>query len=288
MKGARAESLLVLVLTRRCNQRCGFCPQEFRDADMSEATLDAALASLLPRLRAPARVKLFGGEPLLRPDLVERAVRFLARRAPGTPVELPTNGRRLPEVAELLARSPEVQVFVSKPDARAARLPGAVHNFLLPPGEPAAKAAARLVAARRRGFSRFNFLPAYFVPWTAAELAGLGRSFAALRATLVKLAAAGLPAEVANLKRAGSTPLYNDGLVVDADGTVYSSNLVLAAAVWPRRALLRLGHVRRPPALAAAAPFDAKAVLEASFSPEVLASTRAADAALSAFCRALS
>lgn len=254
---------------------------------MDEATLDAALKGLLPRMAPPARVKLFGGEPLLRPDLVLRSLDIIAASAPGTPVELPTNGRGLPAVAKILAKRPGVEVFVSRPDPRAARLPGVAHNFLIPPGEAPAKTARRFFDARRRGFSRFNFLPAYFVLWTPEQLAGLSAAFAALRIALTRLADAGRPVEVVNLSRTGSTPLYNDGLVVDTDGEIYASNLVLAEAVRPRRGLLRLGHVRSPQRLSARAPADFEQVLAASFSIEVLTSTHSADAKLTAFCRDL-
>ena len=252
---------------------------------MAEGTLDAALEGLLPLLAEPARVKLFGGEPLLRPDLVRRALVRLAERAPGTAVELPTHGGGLPRVADLLSRRPEVEIFVSLPDPLAARLPGAVHNFLLAPGEAPAAAARRLVRARRLGFTRFNFLPAYFVLWTPAQLKGLAAAFSALRLVLGRWSAAGRPAEVVNLARRGSTPLYNDGLVVDTDGEIYSSNLVLADAVRSRRKLLRLGCVHCPGRLAAIPPAQAERVLAESFPPDVLASTRDVDAALTEFCR---
>jgi hypothetical protein len=258
------------------------------DRDMEESTLDSALTGLLPLLRTPSRVKLFGGEPLLRPDLVTRAVEFLSAKSPRTTIELPTNGRGLPAVAELLARRPKVEVFISTPSAKGASVSGAVHNFLLPPGESAAKTARRLIEARRMGFARFNFLPAYFVPWTPAQLEGLTAAFAALQVVLRKMAAAGRAAEVVNLARRGSTPLYNDGLVVDADGEVYSSNLVLADAVWPHRKRLSLGHVGRPGALAARARSQTSEVLRDSFSDEIMAASLAADAALTAFCRAIS
>jgi hypothetical protein len=283
----RSERLLVLVLTRRCDRNCGYCPQGFDDADMSEGILDAALGGLVPRLAAPARVKLFGGEPLLRPDLVKRALDRLAAIAPGTPVELPTHGKGLPAVEALLARRPEVEVFVSRPDPWAARLPGVVHNFLIPPGEAPAATAGRLAAARRLGYARFNFLPAYFVAWTPEQLKGLASAFAGLRLVLGRWAAAGAPAEVVNLSRRGSTPLYNDGLVVDADGEVYSSNLILAEAVRPHRRLLRLGSALDPGSLSERPAADAARVLQDAFSPEELASTRAADAALTEFCLSL-
>lgn len=283
----RSENLLVLVLTRRCDRRCGFCPQAFDDADMSEATLDAALGGLLPLLARPARVKLFGGEPLLRPDLASRAVEAVARLRPGTRVELVTHAGGLDAVESLLRLHPEVELYASRPDPRAARVPGAVHNLLIAPGEEPASVARRLGQARLRGFARFNFLPAYFVCWTPEQRRGLDAGFAAARAVLGRLAAAGRPAEVVNLSRRGTTPLYNDGLVVDADGEVYASNLVLAAPARAHRERLRLGSVAAPDRLAPRPPEEPEAVLARAFAPEILESTRAADAALTRFCRSL-
>lgn len=284
----RDARLLVLVLTRRCERRCGYCPQSFDDEDMSEGTLDAALDGLLPRLKEPARLKLFGGEPLLRPDLVTRALKRVQVLAPGTSVELPTHGKGLPAIESLLARMPSVEVFVSRADPLAAKLPGVVHNFLIPPGEPATGTVRRLALARKRGYTRFNFLPAYFVPWTPAQIKGLTKCFAAVRLVLDRWVKAGGPAEVVNLSRVGTTPLYNDGLVVDTDGEVYNSNLILAAAVRPHRRRLRLGRVLEPENLTARPSADAAQVLRDSFPADVLASTAAVDAELTAFCRGLS
>lgn len=286
-RAVRRERLLVLVLTRRCDRRCAHCPQSFSDLDMEPAVLDAAVRGLRPLLAEPARVKLFGGEPLLRADLAERAVDLLAATAPGTPVELPTNGRNLPGAAGFLARRPEVEVFVSRPLALGGRLRGAVHNFLLPPGESPERTARRFMDARRRGYKRFNFLPAYFTAWTPERLKGLDASFDLLASIVRRLSAAGRPVEVVNLSRQGSTPLYNDGLTVDADGTVYASNLVLAEAVFPRRERLRLGRVEEPGLLRESPPSTPEEVLRDSFPEEVLRATRAADAALTRFCLSL-
>lgn len=283
----RTESLLVLTLTRRCDRRCGFCPQEFAERDMSEAVLDAALEGLLPRLAAPRRLKLFGGEPLLRPDLAARALERAARLAPEAPVELNTHGGGLAEAEGLLSRHPRLELFVSRPLPEAARVPGAVHNFLLPPDETLPRTIERFLAARAAGFTRFNFLPAYFTAWTPPALALLRARFEALRRLLAVKDSLGRRAEAVNPGRRGSTPLYNDGLVVDVDGEVYSSSLVLTAAVGPRRGDLRLGSVAAPEFLAAEPPASAAGLMAEAFPPPVIASTFAVDAELTGFCRAL-
>ena len=202
-------------------------------------------------------------------------------------MELPTHGKGLPAVESLLARRPEVEVFVSRPHPWAARLRGVTHNFLIPPGEAPAMTARRLALARRLGYVRFNFLPAYFVAWTPAQLKGLSVAFSGLALVLRRWSAAGRPVEVVNLTRRGSTPLYNDGIVVDTDGEIYNSNLILAEAVRPHRRRLRLGDVLNCSRLASRPVADASQVLDDSFSPDILASTRAVDAALTAFCRSL-
>ena len=247
----RTESLLVLTLTRRCDRRCGFCPQDFAERDMSEGVLDAALEGLLPRLAGPRRVKLFGGEPLLRPDLVERALDAAARLAPGAPVELNTHGGGLAAAAAVLARHPEVELFVSRALPEAARHPRAVLNFLLRPEESLPRTVERFLGAREAGFARFNFLPAYFTPWPPGALAGRRARIAALRRLLAALKARGRPAEAVNLGRIGSAPLYNDGLVVDVDGQVFFSCLVFVVVVLLRREAQRQGTVAAPERLAA-------------------------------------
>ncbi|MDR2198636.1 MAG: radical SAM protein [Deltaproteobacteria bacterium] len=68
-----APSRLVLILTRRCNLGCGYCYNgEADESLMSRETLERAFA-LLAEGEGPFGVQLTGGEPLLVPELVERA-----------------------------------------------------------------------------------------------------------------------------------------------------------------------------------------------------------------------
>ena len=280
---------LTLILTRRCPSRCGFCPQGFERRDMSAQTLSAALRGLGRRLGRAPRIKLFGGEPLLKPGLVRRAVGLARELGLDAAFELGTRGTLLDErMVRFLSAHPEVEVVFGRPNAWARRLPRTALNFVIAPGERAPRVLGRLRAAIALGLRRFNFLPAYFVPWSGPELVELRRCFTGLARLIRGAAAAGRPLEVKNLSRLGTVPLYNDGWCVDTDGRVYASNLVLARGAAPHAGLLRLGEVRRAGRLRPFPPRSAlEAVLRACFSPDALESSRRADDALTEFVHAL-
>ena len=284
-----AAGPLTLVLTRRCDLRCGYCPQDFAERDMSEEILDAALARFAPDLSEGAALKLFGGEPLLTPALVRRAVSRMSRLRPDRAIELPTNGAALDdEMADFLNRHPQVRVALSRPTAVARRLNNLVVNFLLPPGEPAAAALRRLAGWIRFGAARFNFLPAYYVPWSEPQIRELARSLSGARALLARTRGIGEDAAAVNSTRRGPAPLYNGGVAVDVNGEVYAGNFFLAAAAAPRRKKMLLGRVgQRAPLKAAPSSTELADLADASFPAEVMRATRAVDRVLSdVFARA--
>ena len=277
---------LILILTRRCNLRCGWCPQEFEDRDMDLETLNRALEAAARRARAPTVVKLFGGEPLLRPDLVMSAVRSARALLASPSIELPTNGTLLDEkLCVFLRRHPEVEVQLSRPCAWAASLPNVSFNFLLGPGEAAERACRRFLDVVTSGQRRFNFLPAYFIEWTDGELAELRRTFSGLAALLGRLRGKGVPVEVENIRRVGATALFNDGLVVDTDGSLYGTNAILIRGAKAASRKLRLGGVDDLARVQAHA--DPAPLLAACFSPGAERGTLRVDAALTSFVRGL-
>jgi radical SAM superfamily enzyme YgiQ (UPF0313 family) len=74
---------LQLMVTRRCHLRCRYCPVEKKDSDMSEDVLYRAVELLFTSSRDKVRLDFTGGEPLLRFDLINKAVKYarhLSRR----------------------------------------------------------------------------------------------------------------------------------------------------------------------------------------------------------------
>ncbi len=117
----RAVTYLRLSLTARCNFRCSYCSPA---PDAGDDAITAAEAGRLVRVFAGMgvrRVRLTGGEPTLRRDLLEIAGDAAA--APGIEeVALTTNGQRLVELAGPLRRAGVSRLNVSLDTLDAGRL----------------------------------------------------------------------------------------------------------------------------------------------------------------------
>ena len=112
----RVATDLRVSLTDRCNLRCTYCmPAEGLDWTPTAQMLTGAEISRLIRLfvaEGVTEVRFTGGEPLLRPDLVE-IVRTAAALRPRPRMSLTTNGIGLASVAEALAEGGLDRVNVS-------------------------------------------------------------------------------------------------------------------------------------------------------------------------------
>ncbi len=132
---------LRLSVTDRCNLRCGYCmPEEsytwLQRADLLSFEESTALVGeLVPH--GLERVRLTGGEPLLRRD-IDQLVRSLCSLPGLREVALTTNALRLPELAADLRRAGLARLTVSldtlRPDrflelTRRAELPAALRGL---------------------------------------------------------------------------------------------------------------------------------------------------------------
>jgi cyclic pyranopterin phosphate synthase len=151
------ESLyLRLSVTERCNLRCVYCRPGMHDTEVEHGTnagladrewldLIEAVADVAPL----AKVRLTGGEPLLRPGL-HRLVAGLREALPETTLSLTTNGMLLAELAGRLRRAglDSINVSLDGPDQRSlARATG---------GARLDRVVRGVEAAREQGFSRLK------------------------------------------------------------------------------------------------------------------------------------
>jgi cyclic pyranopterin phosphate synthase len=143
-------------VTDRCNFRCRYCmPRERFGKDhaflpRAELLTFEELARVVGLLNGTLRkVRLTGGEPLLRKDLPD-LVQMLAKGV-GLPIALTTNGVLLPQFAEALARAGLERLTVSL-DA----LDKAVFSAVTDADYGAEHVLAGIEAAERAGFERLK------------------------------------------------------------------------------------------------------------------------------------
>jgi len=105
-------------LTQRCNLRCVFCHMEGQIASTEELRPTEIEAVVRAAVRAGVeRVKLTGGEPTLRTDIVDIVRRIAAL---GPEVSMTTNGLKLTELAGPLKAAGLRRVNISLPSLDAA------------------------------------------------------------------------------------------------------------------------------------------------------------------------
>ena len=148
-KHGRAITDLRLSVTDRCNYRCVYCRAGEGAAPFTELSLDELLrlARIFVSLGIQ-KIRLTGGEPLLRRDLLDLVRSLAALRTPqGAPLEiaLTTNGHLLAPLAQPLSDAGLSRITISMdavdPDAfaRITRVPGSHAHVLA--GLRAARAA---------------------------------------------------------------------------------------------------------------------------------------------------
>ena len=109
----RWRAALILTVTRRCNLRCAYCPT-VKDGvpDLSVDDAKRAIDLFLSRYGG-GDIKLFGGEPLLRPDVVEAVLTHVSDVS-DVSVYLSTNGTRFESgILDLLRANPRVTLTLS-------------------------------------------------------------------------------------------------------------------------------------------------------------------------------
>lgn len=128
----REINYLRISLTDRCNLRCVYCTPTLQEAKLTyvpkpELLTPAELETLATAAAMAGfrKIRLTGGEPTLRPDLVEIAARLA--RVPGiAELVMTTNGYLLPRLARPLAAAGLRRVNIHMDSLNPERLPKAM------------------------------------------------------------------------------------------------------------------------------------------------------------------
>lgn len=69
-------STLILVLTRNCQLNCKYCKMQRKKNDLTEDDMYKAIELLLTSKQKKLELQFFGGEPLLRYDLIKKGILY--------------------------------------------------------------------------------------------------------------------------------------------------------------------------------------------------------------------
>ncbi len=157
-----------IAVTRRCNLKCEFCHEEgelvnreSRDNEMTPAEIGRIMGVAVGL--GISRVKLTGGEPLIRKDITE-IVKMVSAVDGVSDLSMTTNGTLLPSLASSLRACGLNRVNISLPTLRSdvyARLTGGMLDNALAGVDAAVKAGldpVKLNVLALKGVSKRDFL----------------------------------------------------------------------------------------------------------------------------------
>ena len=309
---------MILTVTRDCNLRCSYCPTA-KDGWPSLSVQDARHAvRLFVDRYGGGDIKMFGGEPLLVPEVVRAAFEaardeprirrvYLSTNGLGLDQEwlsylrhygkgiltisldgAPTDHRRLRRTKRGSEAIPDAYDHVVSLLPHLLRTPRVVITQTIAPAT-AARGLDNFRHLLGLGFKRFNLLPGYYIPWRAHQLRSLEAALNGIADEFRTAWHRGHNLYLRNLFVHAPTPFFNTGFVVDSDRTLHPSNIGLSGALGDTRVDTKVGTLDLPPSPAelAAKTAEVNAILRSHLSDRVWDSTMAVDAALTRMCRGL-
>lgn len=306
---------LILTVTRACNLRCVYCPT-VKDGWPSLSPADTERAvNLFSREFGTGVIKLFGGEPLLTPEVVRHVMDHVAQMPSIKRVYLSTNGLGLNRAwLDYLRDYPKAVLTVSLdgapednrkyrravegvPDAYdhvmgllpdLLTVPRVVVTQTIPP-QTATRAAENFKHLHSLGFWRFNLLPGYYIPWRTHHLTALRENFREIGRYIRSQWDDDQRLYLRNLFTLQPTPFFNTGMIVDSDRTIHPTNVGLSGSLEDLLDATRVGDLDHPPSRAEleARAASVNALLHARLPKRVMLSTEAVDTELTRLCQSL-
>jgi uncharacterized Fe-S cluster-containing radical SAM superfamily protein len=241
---------LVLIITRKCNLQCFFCPQAFSSTTLKTnyalkaIHLYLRLESLLKKLH----LRIFGGEPLLELDLVVKILDKFFSSSIGT-ADITTNATLLnKEGVKILKKFPRLEVIVNSHTLMKfslqklrliSQLPIVTFNIIFIPGK-CKEAFESFIFLLKKGFRRFNFLPVYFTYWNEEEIKDLRTQFLKI-SNIINSSKEFF--YIKNKYVFSQIPLFNQVLTIDVNGDIFSTNLILDKNFFKYRNRFFLGNI---------------------------------------------
>lgn len=280
------------MVARQCNLRCRYCPVDKKRESMDIETAWRAVSLFLEEAAKGGRIRFFGGEPFLNLPAVKYILHRVGKKN-GLRFDLTTNGS--------LLNKKEIDFFKTRPDLelilssygqignprffdKFLSLPNLTLNLNLWP-DKLKNMPLFFKSLADSGFKRFNFLPAFYVPWTQKQV----REMSDCLDLILKIIRSSGAIYVKNLEAGGPVPLFNTDLCVDCNGDIFQGNFFLDKRFSKLRPELKIGDIHSMNSLKQVQKFswDFEKMVEINLSKKIISSTKQIDRELSRFCDSL-
>ena len=248
----------IIILTYDCNFRCTYCDIDKRKEKMSQEVFEQTM-TFFQNLQIPVeKMKFFGGEPLLEEQKIRQTVTWLWEKiwwyfvttnasilnnsflefsqANNVHITVSLDGDKetTEENRQTLSGKSLYDLSVSHTVEYAKSL--RVNQVIT--SKNAYKMYENFLYLYNLWFRKFNFLPEYYREWSKAGLREL-----ILNIQKIKLYIIEYPITLINAENYSPTSFFNFGIVVDTDGTIYGTNLILSREFEKYKPFLKIGDV---------------------------------------------
>lgn len=250
------KDLLILILTYKCNLNCNYCPIFKKNKIMSWNIAKKSL-DLFSKLQCNnCKIKFFGGEPLLKFDLIKKIVEYNKRFDKTFKYELTTNGILLNKNKTEFFKKHNFELHISLDGDKESQISGrgirswkAFNNLdkkdreyvivnIVVSSKQVTKFYKNFKFLYQNGFKKFNILPAFFNHWSDKEVEIFGKE-------LIKIAdfIKDKKIYIQNVDIYQENYLFNEGYVIDTNGDIYSDNKIMIKHFKKFKGALKLGNI---------------------------------------------
>lgn len=303
---------LIIILAYQCNLNCSYCAVFKRNNFIRRKTAFKAVDLYLNSLvQTQGRIKIFGGEPLLKISLLKELISYIRKQNTEIEIELTTNGLFLEDTTLNWFRNQKINLSLSLDGDEKTQLLNRIgtcsfsyRKILRLVKKLPTKVIINMVIApntvdrffqnflylHNLGIKRFNFLPASYLFWNQKQLKTLENQL-----SLISFYTQSHP-EIyfKNLEIDNDLFFFNTGWVVDTNGDIFFTNAIMVKKLNEQRKGLKIGNIEDLDIIEHLRQLNnqreiekIKSVIEKSFPAELLKSNQALNSLLDNFVNSI-
>ena len=299
---------LILIFTYKCNLNCVYCPifkkKDFIEKETALKAIDLYCDYLGS---AQGKIKIFGGEPFLKKDLLLEIINYIRKKNPEIQIELTTNGILLENAILNYFKKQKFNLSISLDGDKKTQLLNRsgtsplgyekILNFIK--NSPLQITVNMVICPNtvniffqnflylyNSGVRKFNFLPAAYLFWSQKKLELLEQQF-----ELISFFLQNHPEiYIKNVDIDNDLFFFNTGIVVDTNGDIFFTNAVMVKELQKIKQNLKIANVKDLDSFNFLTQLDIKrekqkvaSAIRNSFNPRILKTNQALDGLMDNF-----